>query len=144
MIRASTGVVSNYKQSFLQLKSNTSALILQKLREAAQVPISRMYYVNFNENITAPYGVVLNNWPLKKFASPGDIGSMVEVKIVYNAFRTGATKFHKLTAAEWEDWDETRFNNAMGSGSEDATNEDRNAPVADESSINGACWILKS
>ncbi|KAG1869943.1 hypothetical protein F4604DRAFT_1583844 [Suillus subluteus] len=108
------------------------------LREAAQVPISRMYYVNFDENITAPYGVVLDNWPLKKFASPGDIGSMVEVKIVYNAFRTGATKFRKLTAAEWEDWDETRFNNAMGHGSEDATNEDRNAPAADESSINGA------
>ncbi|KAG2093705.1 uncharacterized protein F5147DRAFT_747876 [Suillus discolor] len=136
-----TGVVSNYKQSFLQLKSNTSALILQKLREAAQVPVSRMYYVNFDENITAQHDVVLDNWPLKKFANPGDIGSMVEVKIVYNAFRTGVTKFRKLTAAEWEDWDNTRFNNALERSSDDDANEDRNA-LADESRINGTCYIL--
>ncbi|KAG2029493.1 hypothetical protein BDR03DRAFT_880613, partial [Suillus americanus] len=77
-----TGVISNYKKSFLQLKSKTSALILDKLRDATQVPVSRMYYVNFDENITAQHGVVLENWPLKKFASPGDIGSMVEVKTV--------------------------------------------------------------
>lgn len=141
MICASIGVVSNYKQSFLQLKSNMSALILQKLCEAAQVPISRMYYVNFDANITAQHGVVLDNWPLKKFANPGDIGSMVEVKIVYNAFRTGMTKFRKLTAAEWEDWDETRFNNTLERGSDDDANEDRNA-LADESRINSTCYIL--
>ncbi|KAG2031437.1 hypothetical protein BDR03DRAFT_817799, partial [Suillus americanus] len=99
-----TGVISNYKKSFLQLKSKTSALILDKLRDATQVPVSRMYYVNFDENITAQHGVVLENWPLKKFASPGDIGSMVEVKTVYNAFMSGATKFRKLTAAEWQEW----------------------------------------
>ncbi|KAG2361660.1 hypothetical protein BDR07DRAFT_1485618 [Suillus spraguei] len=66
-----TGVISNYKKSFLQLKSKTSTLILDKLRDATQVPVSRMYYVNFDENITAQHGVVLENWPLKKFASPG-------------------------------------------------------------------------
>ncbi|KAG1868436.1 hypothetical protein F4604DRAFT_1584827 [Suillus subluteus] len=105
-----TGVISNYKKSFLQLKSKTSALILDKLRDATQVPISRMYYVNFDENITAQHGVVLENWPLKKFASPGDIGSMVEVKTVYNGFMSGATKFRKLMAAEWQEWEEARFN----------------------------------
>ncbi|KAG1836873.1 hypothetical protein DFJ58DRAFT_734671 [Suillus subalutaceus] len=126
-----TGVVSNYKQSFLQLKSKTSALILEKLREAAQVPVSRMYYVNFDENITAQHGVVLENWPLKKFASPGDIGSMVEVKTVYNAFMTGATKFRKFTAAEWRDWEETRFNMTLERSAEDDTDEGGNA-LADE------------
>ncbi|KAG1729163.1 hypothetical protein EDB19DRAFT_1913534 [Suillus lakei] len=56
-----TGVISNYKKSFLQLKSKTSTLILDKLHDATQVPVSRMYYVNFNENITAQHGVVLEN-----------------------------------------------------------------------------------
>ncbi|KAG2115298.1 uncharacterized protein F5147DRAFT_769755 [Suillus discolor] len=103
-------VISNYKKSFLQLKSRTSALTLNKLCEAMQVPIPRMYYVNFDENIIAQHSVVLENWPLTKFASPGDIGLMVEVKIVYNAFMSGATKFRKLTAAEWQEWEEARFN----------------------------------
>jgi hypothetical protein len=106
----STGVISNYKKSFLQLKSKTSALILDKLRDATQMPVSRMYYVKFDENITAQHGVVLKNWPLKKFASPGDIGPMVEVKTVYNGFMSGMTKFHKLMAAEWQEWEEVRLN----------------------------------
>jgi hypothetical protein len=151
LIHGSIGVVSNYKQSFLQLKSKTSALILEKLREAAQVPVSRMYYVNFDENITAQHGVVLENWPLKKFASPGDIGSMVEVKTVYNAFMTGATKFRKFTAAEWRDWEETRFNMTLERSAEDDTDEGGNAladeggnaPV-DEGGINSRCFILVS
>ncbi|KAG1874960.1 hypothetical protein F4604DRAFT_1581917, partial [Suillus subluteus] len=105
-----TGVISNYKKSFLQLKSKTSALILDKLHDATQVPVSRMYYVKFDENITVQHGVVLENWLLKKFASPGDIGSMVEVKTVYNGFMSGVTKFRKLTAAEWQEWEEVRFN----------------------------------
>ncbi|KAG2363362.1 hypothetical protein BDR07DRAFT_1282346, partial [Suillus spraguei] len=105
-----TSVISNYKKSFLQLKSKTSALILDKLRDATQMPVSRMYYVKFDENITAQHGVVLENWPLKKFASPGDIGPMVEVKTVYNGFMSGMTKFHKLMAAEWQEWEEVRLN----------------------------------
>ncbi|KAG1723300.1 uncharacterized protein EDB91DRAFT_1255692 [Suillus paluster] len=126
-----TGVISNYKQSFLQLKSKTSVLILEKLHEVAQVPVSRMYYVNFNKNITAQHGVVLENWPPKKFTSPGDIGSMVEVKTVYNAFMTGTTKFRKFTAAKWQDWEETRFNITLECSAEDDTDEGVNAP-ADE------------
>ncbi|KAG2369301.1 hypothetical protein BDR07DRAFT_1371600 [Suillus spraguei] len=121
-----TGIISNYKQSFLQLKSKISALILEKLCEAAQVPVLRMYYVNFNENITAHYGVILDNWPLKKFANPGDIGSMVEVKIMYNVFMMGTTKFCKLTTTEWEDWDQNRFNETLECSSHDDADEDRN------------------
>ncbi|KAG2063969.1 hypothetical protein BDR04DRAFT_1122892 [Suillus decipiens] len=85
-----------------------------------------MYYVNFNDNITAHYGVILDNWPLKKFANPGDISLMVEVKIMYNAFMMGAIKFCKLTTAEWEDWDQNRFNETFKCSSHDNVDEDRN------------------
>ncbi|KAG1850674.1 hypothetical protein F4604DRAFT_1934353 [Suillus subluteus] len=100
-----------------------------------------MFYVNFNDNITVQHGVVLDNWLLKNFANPGDIGSMVEVRTMYNAFMTDATKFHKLTAAEWQDRDESRFNKALECGSDDITDEDWNA-LADESRINANIDLL--
>ncbi|KAG2367255.1 hypothetical protein BDR07DRAFT_1373058 [Suillus spraguei] len=98
-----TGVISNYKKSFLQLKSKTSALILDKLCDATQVPVSRMYYVNFDKNITAQHGVVLENWPLKKICKPR--GHRLN-----GGGQDCATKFRKLTAAEWQEWEEARFN----------------------------------
>ncbi|KAG1729063.1 uncharacterized protein EDB91DRAFT_1085846 [Suillus paluster] len=68
-----------------------------------------MFYVNFEENITAKYGVVCEGWPLLKFCSPGDIGSHTEVKVLNSAWKTGTAKFWKMSKAEFKQWDEGRF-----------------------------------
>jgi len=81
--------------------------------EVAQTPVSKMFYTNFDSQVTAKHGVVVVNWPLKLFSSPSDIGSMTELKVLYNAWKTGTTTFCKLTPAEWEDWETTRFNACM-------------------------------
>jgi hypothetical protein len=68
-----------------------------------------MFYVNFEENIMAKYGVVCEGWPLQKFCSPGDIGSHTEVKVLDSAWTTGTARFRKMSKAEFEQWDEDRF-----------------------------------
>ncbi|KAI5984614.1 hypothetical protein EDD15DRAFT_2177067 [Pisolithus albus] len=114
-----SGLVSNYKESFLALKKETASLILQKLSEAAQTPVSKMFYTNFDSQITAKYGVIVVNWPLKVFSSPSDIGLMTELKVLYNAWKTRTTTFRKPTPAEWEDWEATRFNARMAKSQAD-------------------------
>ncbi|KAH7904201.1 hypothetical protein BJ138DRAFT_1239951 [Hygrophoropsis aurantiaca] len=105
LISGVTGVIRNHREAFLQLKSQTSALIHRKLSEAAEVPVSKMYYVNFDENITAKYRVLVENWPLPKFCNPGSIGSNVELKVLYNAWQSGATYFRKMTQDEFRRWE---------------------------------------
>ncbi|KAG1897856.1 uncharacterized protein F5891DRAFT_956561 [Suillus fuscotomentosus] len=56
---------------------------------AVSVKISRMYYVNFNDNIISKHHIVLKNWPLSKFCCPGDISSLNELKVLFYAFDTG-------------------------------------------------------
>ncbi|KAL4064277.1 hypothetical protein V8B97DRAFT_2026059 [Scleroderma yunnanense] len=93
------GLVSNYKELFLALKKETVSLIHQKLCEVAWTPVVKMFYANFNNQITAKLGVVIVNWPLKKFQSPSNVGSMMELKLLYNAWKTGT-----LMQLEWEEW----------------------------------------
>ena len=81
--------------------------------EVAQTPVSKMFYTNFDSQITAKHGVIVINWPLKLFSSPSDIGSMTELKVLYNTWKTGTTTFRKLTPVEWEDWETTHFNACM-------------------------------
>ncbi|KAI6015946.1 hypothetical protein EDC04DRAFT_2551669, partial [Pisolithus marmoratus] len=99
-----SGLVSNYKESFLALKKETASLILQKLSEAAGTLVSKMFYTNFDSQITGKHSVIVVNWRLKVFSSPSDIRSMMELKVLYNTWKTRTTTFHKLTPAEWEDW----------------------------------------
>ena len=81
--------------------------------EVAQMPVSKMFYTNFDSQVTAKHGVIVVNWPLKLFSSPFDIRLMTELKVLYNAWKTGTMTFHKLTPAEWEDLETTRFNACM-------------------------------
>ncbi len=62
-----------------------------------------MFYVNFEDHITARFGVVLENWPLKKFAVPGSL-SRIELEVLLNAWQNGMTRFRDLTDDEWEEW----------------------------------------
>ncbi|KAG1807733.1 hypothetical protein EV424DRAFT_1350561 [Suillus variegatus] len=108
-----TGVVQNYKQALIALKAETSSLIIEQLREAAQVNVPRMLYVNFEENITAKYGVVCEGSPLQKFCSPEDIGSHTEVK---------------MSKAEFEQWDKDRFQQKLNVHSSPQHCTDSTAP----------------
>ncbi|KAL4063328.1 hypothetical protein J3A83DRAFT_4193259 [Scleroderma citrinum] len=106
-ISSVSGLVSNYKESFLTLKKETAALILLKL--AAQTPMLKMFYANFDDQITVKHGIVVINWPLKNFQSPSNVGSMTKLKVLYNAWKTGMATFCKLTCLEWEEWDNACF-----------------------------------
>ncbi|KAF9231712.1 hypothetical protein BU15DRAFT_68117 [Melanogaster broomeanus] len=57
--------------------------------------------------------LIIVNWPLSKFQSPSNVGSMMELNILYNAWKTGSTTFCKMTQAEWEQWDKTWFEEAL-------------------------------
>ncbi|KIK11852.1 hypothetical protein PISMIDRAFT_25731 [Pisolithus microcarpus 441] len=112
-------LVSNYKESFLALKKETTSLISQKLSEATQMLVSKMFYTNFDSQITVKHSVIVINWPLKVFSSLSDIRLMMELKVLYNTWKTRTTTFHKLTPAEWEDWEATCFNACMAKSQAD-------------------------
>jgi hypothetical protein len=82
--------------------------------DTAGVKVSRMNYQNFEDGITDKFGVVLENWPLKTFCSPSDIKSRNEVKVLFHAWDSGATRFRKMPVAEWKEWQEKQFQQALG------------------------------
>jgi hypothetical protein len=124
-------MVGNYVQKGLELKKQAGTLVLDKLceppvriklhhirltaltAEAANIRVPRMYYANFDERITDKFGVVLEDWPLKRFCSPSDIGSQTELTVLIWAFESGSTRFCRLTTAELSDWREQQFQNAL-------------------------------
>lgn len=63
-----------------------------------------MIYKNFDEHITRKHAVVIKGWPLHVFDNPSKIGSQLELKTLLNAWKTGATRFHKMTVDEHVDW----------------------------------------
>jgi len=67
-----------------------------------------MIYKNFEENITRKHGVVIEGWPLHKFDNPSAIGSQVELKVLLNAWQSGATRFRKMKVDEHIAWMEAR------------------------------------
>ncbi|OBZ77052.1 hypothetical protein A0H81_02985 [Grifola frondosa] len=119
------GVVNNYQEELIALKKRTSALILEKLcQSSGNRKISRMSYTNFDTQITEKYSVVIKNWPLAKFCSPGDLGSRTELQVLFQAWESGATHFAKLSNNEMKAWSEARFRERMevagGAGHEDS------------------------
>ena len=68
-----------------------------------------MLYENFTGGITKNYGVVLENWPLPRFCSPGDISSKVELSILYCTFESGTTRFRRMGDEEFLAWQEAHF-----------------------------------
>lgn len=58
--------------------------------------------------MTNKYGIIIRNWPLKTFISPGKIGSTSDLEVLYYAFKNGVTTFYKMTPAELEAWREER------------------------------------
>lgn len=56
--------------------------------------------MNFDDNITDKHGVIVKNWPLPIFCAPGDIHTVTELKILYNAWESGTTHFYQMTIAK--------------------------------------------
>ena len=75
----------------------------------ARTHVPRMYYQNFDDNITAKFGVILQGWPLKEFKNPSGIKSRAELQVLKNSLESGATYFKRLTPSELAEWEETRF-----------------------------------
>jgi hypothetical protein len=67
-------------------------------------PKSKMYYQNFDDHITCVYRIVIEGWLLPKFASLSNIGSLTEVQLLYESWKSGATCFRRLTDNEWKEW----------------------------------------
>lgn len=63
-----------------------------------------MIYKNFDENITRKHGIVIEGWPLRTFNNPSAIGSQVELKVLLNAWQSGATRFRKMSTEEHMEW----------------------------------------
>ena len=68
----------------------------------------RMIYKNFDDHITRKHGIVIEGWPLRTFENPSSVGSQMELRVLLNAWNTGATRFHKLTDDEHIAWVENR------------------------------------
>ncbi|KDQ10068.1 hypothetical protein BOTBODRAFT_640759 [Botryobasidium botryosum FD-172 SS1] len=98
------GVKKSNAKELLELKVKTRVLIEAKLATAAGVDKVRMVYGNFGQHVTAKYGLVIDNWPLPRFCSPSDIGSAMEVNILFNAWKNDVAKFRKLSPSELAAW----------------------------------------
>ena len=66
-----------------------------------------MYYKGFRKHITRRFGVILKNWPLKKFVTPSQITSLPELTVLYNAFKNGTAAFVSLSPEEWAAWEDS-------------------------------------
>ncbi|KAK7464096.1 hypothetical protein VKT23_006257 [Stygiomarasmius scandens] len=123
------GVARNYAQETVAMKADLVKLIADKLQETAgKTKIARMYYKNFEKHITAKYGIRVMNWPLEKFVCPSDLTSRAEVEVLKHAWMSGATYFYKMTSAEFEEWDEKRFEDAMASSTPTVEHPSSNSP----------------
>ncbi|OCH83692.1 hypothetical protein OBBRIDRAFT_717852, partial [Obba rivulosa] len=100
-----TGKALNSSQQVLQqLQKRAGEVILQKLREAANFTVPKMFYSNFDDHITAKYAVIIEGWPLAKFVPPGQIRSHIELEQLVRAWETNIARFHKLNREEFAAW----------------------------------------
>jgi len=72
-----------------------------------------MYYMNFDDNITAKWRVVCEGWPLPKFCSPADLSTRNDVKLLLHSWKNGSTKFRRLSDEEFEKWEQEWFQSAL-------------------------------
>jgi hypothetical protein len=72
--------------------------------EISKGDAKRMIYKNFDDHITRKHGIVIESWPLEAFANPSSIGSQLELKVLLNAWQTGATRFRRMGVDEHMKW----------------------------------------
>ncbi|KAJ3751887.1 hypothetical protein EV360DRAFT_10603, partial [Lentinula raphanica] len=106
MLSGIEGVVTSYAQQLQNEKAKLAQLILDKLQQCAgKTKVSRMLYTNFGERITAPFGIVLKNWPPGiKFVCPSSLTTGADVRLLTASFQNDNTHFYKMTASEYAEW----------------------------------------
>ncbi|KAI0791506.1 hypothetical protein BC629DRAFT_1509993 [Irpex lacteus] len=88
------------------LKSHIQNLIARKLEEVIGHGPVRMAYKSFDTRITKKYGVIVENWPQLPFASANNTPE--DTITLYLLWKSGATRFKRLSPEEKEIWDATR------------------------------------
>ncbi|KAI0713885.1 hypothetical protein C8Q76DRAFT_620244, partial [Earliella scabrosa] len=98
-------VIENQLQRTLLLKHELSGLLLTLLQKTSKRgQIHKMNYVNFDDAITAKFGIIPDPWPPSvKFQSPSQM-THLEAEICLHAFQSGAAKFRSLSNDEWQTW----------------------------------------
>lgn len=69
----------------------------------------RMAYARFDQKITRKYGVTIENWPPTRFACPDLASRFTEMVGLYLMWKSGATRFRRLSPQEKKEWDVTRL-----------------------------------
>ncbi|KAK1216231.1 hypothetical protein PQX77_021145 [Marasmius sp. AFHP31] len=99
-------LAKNSKDKATLLKAEIRDLLKHKLAHALGVEtVQQMEYKQFDRVITYKTGVVIEGWPLPKFANPSDLGSAVgplgELK---EALLSGKCGFRKMQGEEFRNW----------------------------------------
>ncbi|KAG6809416.1 hypothetical protein H0H92_000327 [Tricholoma furcatifolium] len=108
MLSGVQAVVRNFVEENIRIRSEISSVVLLKLKQVTKSPVARMYYSNFEKHITSKHGVIIRNWPLKKFCSPSDVQSRMELNVLLNAWKSDTCHFYKLTRDEFEAWEHSQ------------------------------------
>lgn len=106
------GVLAKRDTAFLELKKKTASLITGKLQKITGTK-GRMFYTNFDDNITDKHGIIVKNWPLSVFCAPGDIRTLTELKVLCNAWESGTAHFYRMNMDEATKWVNERSNRAI-------------------------------
>ncbi len=102
-------------------------------------PSARMHYNLFDTQITAKYGVVVDCWPLRTFCVPSALKTFNEVEVLFNAWRTGATKFRTLSDDELERWEADTLQVKLAVLNSDAAGEGDSDEPGGSSTIGPGC-----
>ena len=90
-----------------------------------------MNYVNFDDAITAKFGIIPDPWPPGvKFQSPSQM-THLEAEICLHAFQSGAAKFRSLSNDEWQTWLQARYTPKAIEASPTTAPEPDASPAAD-------------
>ncbi|KAG1792701.1 uncharacterized protein HD556DRAFT_1238935, partial [Suillus plorans] len=111
-----------FKVSAMDIALRLEVFSIAGIQELATAPerVSRMHYHNFDQHITMKHHIIVENWPLAKFCCPGDLNSQTEISVLKSAWDSGATRFRKLTDAEFDEWEEECFQAALHDGNRGA------------------------
>ncbi|KAJ3864419.1 hypothetical protein EV359DRAFT_41114 [Lentinula novae-zelandiae] len=88
MVLGVEGVARNHVQILTEMKSK------------------KMFYTNFEDHVTRPFGIIIKNWPLKEFKNPSSISTRADVSILWNAWETGTAHFYMMTREEHQAWEQ--------------------------------------
>ncbi|EKM48410.1 uncharacterized protein PHACADRAFT_202850 [Phanerochaete carnosa HHB-10118-sp] len=99
------GVKEKTEADQAELRKRIAAIVLSNLQEAARPhTVEKMNYLSFDSAITLRYGVVCEHYPLNYFCGPGGITTVPALRVLFNSWHSGTTRFRRLSQAEYDAW----------------------------------------